>query len=222
VYLALPRMLAAVGVASLLAACSTSSGTVPSPQSGSLTPTSASQAAASASRGALERSKKAVPLAANPASLQFASADTAAKTVAVSGGSGGTFDVSIAGTGNCPAVVPAKITVKNADDDDHGRHAASPATITVTPAGAGPAACVISLTSHADGDDEHDGDRDHHDGDRDRHDGDRGHHDSDHHGTPAPAAPALTIPVTVDAPVATPTPVPTPTASPTCGTRGGC
>ncbi len=213
VYVAFPRVLAAAAIAALLTACSSSSGTVPTALTPStLTPSSASQAAAAASRGTLDHAKK-TALTANPAGLEFASGATAAQTVTVSGHGGGTFGVAISGTGNCPTVAPAKLTLKGHDEDgdrDRDRRDASSGIITVTPAGAGPASCVIALTSakHGEGDDEHDGDRDHHD---------RDHHDGDHHG---PAAPVLTIPVTVDAPVATPTPLPTPTPAPTCGARG--
>jgi hypothetical protein len=218
---AFSRILSAIGVASLVAACSSASGTGPVPQNGAgLTPQSVAQTqsvaktaasvaqTASAARTiASDHKKNDSDLTATPASLEFASGATAAQSVVVNSkrDDQGTYDVSIAGTGNCPTVSPSTLLLKNhsmhghgddagGGDGDHDDGNAGSSTITVTPNGAGPATCTITVAKH----------------DKDAvKDAAQGKSDGDDE--------SLTIPVTVDAPVATPTPTasPTPTATPT-------
>jgi hypothetical protein len=207
----LARVLTVVAAASLLAACQGGGATAPAPgqpavlgaQSSASSPLTAARAVAGAHHDS-DHNEKTPELAANPSSLHFTDAQATAGTpqsVTVSAKSSDKLSVSIAGTGNCPTVSPAKLKKSG--------------VITVTPSGAGPAACVITVSEgdsdhHADGDRDNDrhGDTDHH-GDNDR------HGDNDHHGD---ADDTLMIPVTVDAaPVATPTPSPTPVP---CGARG--
>jgi hypothetical protein len=221
VNLVLPRILTAVGVASLLAACgsSTGTGTVPSATGGTLTNQQSASQPASATRTVASHRTKTPALSANPASLAFADGDTGAQTVTITSKTSGKYAVTIAGTGNCPTVSPATLTLKHADeegnhDGDH-QHVDSntgTATITVTPAGVGPATCTITVGKAVSKRDRKSLD------DNDEHENEN---DNEHGGTPS-----LTIPVTVAAP-ATPSPSPTatatavPTPSPTPTGRGG-
>ncbi|HEY4441902.1 MAG TPA: hypothetical protein VGN14_15685 [Candidatus Elarobacter sp.] len=203
--LVLPRFLTAIGTAAVLAACSSASGTGPMPgTSGNLGPQSAARqtvaagtTAASTIRSTASHHEK-PDLAASPSSVDFVSGDSPAQTVAITGKDDNRpYDVTIAGTGNCPTVSPATLRLKHAASGHHGdgdgrhsddddRDGAATATITVTPNGAGPATCTITIAQH-DGDAKHDADD------------------------------SLTIPVTVGG--ATPTPVPTPTFTPTPSPR---
>jgi hypothetical protein len=206
------RIAAVCAAASLLAACNGGSAAPPPmPQVGNAAQ-SAARSAQSAAHGNDSHAKP-PSLSASPASLEFTADQAAAgtaQTVTVSALDDGRLNVSIAGTGNCPLVTPSKLKPKHVDDDGDAKNRGRDATggvITVTPNGAGPATCAITVSNNdgddRDGDRGHDGDRDHHDGD---HHGDR---DGDHQGR------VLVIPVVVDAPVpvASPTPVP-------CGARG--
>lgn len=195
------RVFTALAAASMLAACQ---GGATSPLAPAAAPGNATQSAA---RAVASHKTPAPEIAANPASLEFSAAQAAAGTpqiVTITAKDDGRLNVSIAGTGNCPTVSPAKLKAKKADEDgDRDRDGRDPRSgvITVTPNGAGPAACTITVTSA-----ERDGDKDHHDNDKDRHDKDGDHHDS---------GITITIPVTVDAP-------PTPTPAPTCASGRGC
>jgi hypothetical protein len=221
---ALSRILSAIGVASLVAACSSGSGTGPVPQNGAgLTPQSVAQTQAVAKTTASvaqpasaarttasdhQKNDHDSDLSATPASLEFASGAAAAQTVVVNSTrshdeGGGSFDVSIAGTGNCPTVSPTTLVLKDGKghdhdvkghdhdggdgdgDRDHHNGDGGSATITVTPNGAGPATCTITVAKH----------------DKDAaKDAAQGKSDGDDE--------SLTIPVTVDAPVPTPAPTP--------------
>jgi hypothetical protein len=210
----LSRLLTALAAASVLAACQGGAATAPLAPQDVKAPQSGGQSAQSATRSTDTHKAKAPAISANPASLEFTADQAAAgtpQTVTISAKSDGKLSVSIAGTGNCPAVSPASLKPKRTDEDgdkDHDRKDGANGVITVTPAGAGPATCTITVASAKHGDD-NDG---HHGSDGDRHDGD--HHDGDGDGANA----TLTIPVIVDAPATpapTPTPVPTPNVSPT-------
>ena len=199
------RFMPVLAVSSLLAACSggtASAPPFPAPQNPS---NSAAQAVAravqSSSHAADAHATPAPP--ASPASLEFTADQAAAgtpQTVTINAKDDGVLRVSIAGTGNCPTVSPSTIKPQRDahDNRDHDGHDVASAVITVTPAGAGPATCLITVKNG-------DGDGDHHDGDGDRHGSARDRHgDGDGDG-----AKAITIPVIVDAP-ATPVPTPTP------------
>jgi hypothetical protein len=200
------RIFSALAAAALLSACHGGSTNAP--------PVPALSAGTQSALRATESHHGTPAIVANPASLQFTGAQAAAgtpQTVIVSAKSGDKRSVSIAGTGNCPLVSPSQLKPKAMDEDgdrDHDRGDTKAGVVTVTPHGAGPATCIITVSSaHGAG---HDGDRD-----RDRHDGDR--HDGDGHDHDRDDASALTIPVTVDA-SATPSPTPSPSPTP-CTSR---
>jgi hypothetical protein len=200
------RFVPVLAASSLLAACSggtASAPPFPAPQNPS---NSAAQAVAravqSSSHGADPHASP-TPAPASPASLEFTADQAAAgtpQTVTIDAKDDGVLRVSIAGTGNCPTVSPSTIKPQRDvhDNRDHDGHDVASAVITVTPAGAGPATCLITVKNG-------DGDGDHHDGDGD---GDRHGSDRDRHGD-GDCDKAITIPVIVDAP-ATPAPTPTP------------
>ena len=218
--LSLTRILTALAAASMLAACQGGSASAPA-----IPPQNGSAGTQSAARSSADHHASAPNLSANPSSLRFTADQAAAgmpQIVTISATSSDQLAVTIAGTGNCPLVSPAMLQPKRSGGDDDGDHRggddrdrggdrAATGVVTVTPHGAGPATCLITVTKkHGDseGRDRHDAGRRN---DGDDHDGDR--HDGDDHGT----ADALTIPVTVDA---APIPTPTPVASPTpCFTR---
>jgi hypothetical protein len=202
------RVLTALAAASMLAACQGGAITAPA-LPGSTSTDSAARAAQSAARSTAGHKAKTPEIAAAPASLEFTAGQAAAgtpQTVTITSKSDGRFTVSIAGTGNCPTVSPARLAARRVDEDgdrDRDRRDAKAGVITVTPAGAGPATCTITVSSAGEGDGDRDNDRDN---DRDK----RGEH-GEHH---ADASDTLTIPVVVDAP-ASPAPTPTPTPTPT-------
>jgi hypothetical protein len=214
--LSLARVLTAVAAASLLAACQGGAAAVsPLPQTGSLAPQSLAGAPLGATRAVADAHhgpEKAPDTVASPSSVHFTAAQAAAgtvQTITIDAKSAEKLYVSIAGTGNCPAVSPSELKPKHANDGGHDAHDPKAGVITVTPHGAGPAICVITVSDRDDvarghGDAKHDADTKH-DGDKD-HDCDR--HDDD----------TIVIPVTVDAPapVETPSPSPTPCTNRLC------
>jgi hypothetical protein len=189
-------MVAMLAAASLLAACGGGSAMTPTPpvQSNGGSPQSAAQAPLSATRavngfGHGDFGHDGSDLTADPSVLNFTAADAAGKeaqTVTVSASGDLTeqnVTASIAGIGDCPALSSAKLTFKQT-----GGHALQ-ATLTVTPQGAGPGLCTITIARNDD-------------------DNGRGHDcDGD-----------LKILVIVDCgqvPASTPVPTPTPTPAPT-------
>ena len=219
----LSSLLGALGAAALLTACQgggSSAPALPPPGHGTQALVRAPQSSARATQ---QHHQSAPPLSANPASLEFtadqvAASPPVAQTVTVAATSDGELSVSIAGTGNCPLVSPATLRPKRVDEDgdhDRDRRDAKRGVITVTPNGAGPASCTITVARSGRDHDDADGHEDHdRKDDRDRKDD----HDGDHHGQAPAAGDALVIPVTVDAPatpVPTPTPIPVPTQTPT-------
>lgn len=141
------RILPVLAASSLLAACqggSTSAPPFPAPHGPS---NSSAQSAARAAQSA-------EAVTATPASIEFTADQAVEETpqsVTISAGDDGVRRVSIAGTGNCPAVSPAKLKPQKA-------HGGDPATgvITVTPVANGPANCLITVNK-GDGDDDGDG-----------------------------------------------------------------
>ncbi len=177
-------------------------------------------------------------LAANPSRLTFTAAQAAAgtpQTVTITAGDDrGEQDVtaSIAGNGDCPTLSSTKVTFKetagdgdhdgdhdgdrddgryHGDDHHHGDHGRTlQATITVTPQGAGPSSCTITIARN---DDDHG----------------RGHDCGGDlkipvivDGPPPPTPTPVPTPTPTPVPTATPSPTPTPSPSPTPCTARQC
>jgi hypothetical protein len=203
--LSLSSLLGTLGAGALLAACQGGAASPPPFPPAGVGAQSVAQSAQSSSRAPQQHHAKAPALSANPASLEFtadqvAASPPASQDVTITATSDGMLSASIAGTGNCPAVSPATLEPKRVDEDgdhDRDRHDPKRGVIALTPNGAGPATCTITVTRH---------ERDHDDEDGK---GDKDHHDGDHRGHAGAANDVLLIPVIVDAP-ATPVPTPTP------------
>jgi hypothetical protein len=151
------RFMPVLAASSLLAACSggaASAPPFPAPQNPS------NSAAQSTARGIQSSSKAADASSASPASLEFTADQAAAgtaQTVTISAKDDGMLRVSIAGNGNCPSVSPSTIKPQRGahDNRDHDGHDVASALITVTPAGAGPASCLITVKNgNGEGDDD--------------------------------------------------------------------